>query len=253
MKTLPVALQVYSIREEASNDFKKAMQEVKKLGYDGVELAGLYGHSPEEIKNILEEIGLTPISAHVPYEEFVKDLKGTIGAYSIIGCRYLVIPYLTQEYRYGTEGFQELMQNIPMIAAACRNEGITLLYHNHEFEFDKTSSGEYVLDYMYRIHTKDVLEMELDTCWARVAGEDPVQYMSKYSGRCPIVHLKDYNGAEPFEFKAVGHGVQDIPAILAQAIDGGSAWVVVEQDGHTENSAMEDARLSREYLKTLGW
>lgn len=253
MKTLPVALQVYSIREEACNDFKKAMQEVQKMGYDGVELAGFYGHSPEEIKNILNETGLTPISAHVPYDEFTKDLKGIVKAYSIIGCRYLVLPYLTEAYRYGTDGFQEVMLNIPIIAAACQKEGITLLYHNHDFEFDRTSSGEYVLDYMYQKHAKDVLEMELDTCWVRVAGEDPVQYLSKYAGRCPIVHLKDYNGSEPFEFKAVGHGIQDIPAILAQATLGGSEWVVVEQDGHTEHSAMEDARLSREYLRTLGW
>jgi sugar phosphate isomerase/epimerase len=253
MKTLPVALQVYSIREDAEQDFVKAMQEIKKMGYDGVELAGLYGHTPEAVRDYLKEIGLIPISAHVAYQEFLSDLQGTIDKYVTIGCSYLAIPNLSADYHYGTENFVEFMNNLPIIAKACNKAGVTLLYHNHDFEFKTTDDGEYVLDYIYRLVPEDELKVELDTCWVKVAGVDPVDYLSKYVGRTPVVHLKDYNRAEPFEFKAVGYGVQDFPAILAKAIEVGSAWVVVEQDRHTEHSAIEDARLSREYLKTLGW
>jgi sugar phosphate isomerase/epimerase len=253
MKTLPVALQVYSIREDAEQDFVKAMQEVKKMGYDGVELAGLYGHTPEFIRDCLKEIGLHPISAHVPFHEFINDLQGTINQYVTIGCSYLAIPYLTEDYRYGTENFKEFMKFLPTIANACKEAGVTLLYHNHDFEFMTTDDGEYVLDYIYRVIPEEELKIELDTCWVKVAGVDPVDYLSKYEGRTPVVHLKDYNGAEPFEFKAVGYGVQDFPAILSKAIEVGSTWVVVEQDRHTEHMALEDARLSREYLKTIGW
>jgi sugar phosphate isomerase/epimerase len=253
MKTLPVAIQVYSVRDEASSNFEQTMLELKKLGYDGVELAGLYGHTPEEIRDILIKTGLTPISAHVPYLEFEKDLRGTITSYITIGCRYLVIPYLTEDYRYGTEKFKEVMKFIPVIAQACEQAGVMLLYHNHAFEFEKTEAGEYVLDYMYRMIPENELKMELDTCWANVAGVSPVQYLRKYSGRSPVVHLKDYNDSEPFEFKAVGYGVQDMPSILAEAVAVGCGWVIVEQDLHRENTAMEDAYLSRQYLKSLGW
>jgi sugar phosphate isomerase/epimerase len=253
MKTLPVALQVYSVREEAGDNFVKVMQEIKKMGYDGVELAGLYGLSPEEVRDVLKEVGLTPISAHVPYSEFMGDLQGTIDSYITIGCRYLAVPFLTEDYRYGTENFKEVMQNLPGIARACNESGITLLYHNHDFEFEKMETGEYVLDYMYRTIPADELQMELDTCWVKVAGVDPVQYLRKYSGRCPIVHLKDYNGKEPFEFRAVGYGVQDFPSILEEAISVGSEWVIVEQDRHYDHTAMEDADLSRAYLRQLGW
>ncbi len=253
MKNLPVALQVYSIREDAEKDFVKAMREVKEMGYDGVELAGLYGHSPEEIRDVLKETGLIPISAHVPYQEFMEDIAATAHRYAVIGCSYAAIPYLMEEHRYGTEMFQEVMKNIPAISEACRKEGITLLYHNHDFEFKKTTEGEYVLDYMYRTFTPEQLQVELDICWTKVSGEDPAEYMKKYAGRLPIVHLKDYKAGTPFEFRAVGSGVQDIPSVLAQAIQGGSRWVVVEQDRHTEFSALEDARISKEYLKSLGW
>lgn len=253
MNTLPVALQVYSIREDAEKDFVKAMQEVKKMGYDGVELAGLYGYTPEEIRDILKEVGLTPISAHVPYQAFDSDILKTAEDYATIGCKYVAIPYLMEEQRYGFDGFEEFMKNVPAIADACHKVGITLMYHNHDFEFQKTTEGEYVLDYMYRVYGKDVWQVELDTCWTKVSGEDPATYMKKYAHRLPVVHLKDYSKDTPFEFRAVGHGVQDIPSILTQAIAGGSEWVVVEQDRHTEYTALEDAQISRDYLRSLGW
>lgn len=253
MGKLPVALQVYSIREDAEKDFVKAMQEVKGMGYDGVELAGLYGYTPEEVRDILKKVDLVPISAHVAYQEFKQDMEKTAKNYSIIGCKYVAIPYLLENQRYGTEYFEEFMADIPAIATACQKEGITLMYHNHDFEFLKTAEGEYILDYMYRTHDKDVWQVELDTCWTKVAGEDPATYMKKYEGRLPVVHLKDYSEGTPFEFCAVGHGVQDIPSILAQAVTGGSEWLVVEQDRHTEYTALEDARLSRDYLKSLGF
>jgi sugar phosphate isomerase/epimerase len=253
MKTLPVALQVYSIRDDAEKDFVKAMQEVKSMGYEGVELAGLYGHTPEEIRDILKEIGLTPISAHVPYQELEQNLQKTVKCYAIIGCRFIAIPYLTDEYRYGTDKFEEVMKYIPSIAKACHTEGITLLYHNHDFEFLKTTEDEYILDFMYQQIPEEELKVELDTCWVKVVGINPSDYMKKYAGRLPVVHLKDFNGETPLEFRALGQGVQDVPSLLEEAIRGGSEWVVVEQDSHTQYSALEDVRLSREYLKTLGW
>lgn len=252
MRTLPVAIQVYSIREEAENDFAKTMTAVKEMGYDGVELAGLYGHSPEEIRDTLKNIGLTPISSHVPYQELAEDLETTVRNYATIGCRYIVIPYLTEEYRYGTENFEELMGKIPAIAKECAKYGITLLYHNHDFEFEKTNDGSYVLDYMYQNTSKDDLQTELDTCWVGVAGENPVEYIKKYYGRSPLLHLKDYT-MEPFNYQPLGKGLQDMPALLQEALNAGCEWVIVEQDHHSDRSPMEDMKMSREYLKELAW
>jgi len=252
MKTLPVAIQVYSIREEAQKDFAKTMAAVKKMGYDGVELAGLYGHTPEEIRDILNENGLIPISAHVPYQEFTKDLKGTVQNYSNIGCRYLVIPYLTEEYRYGTENFEAFLLNIPAIAKECAKHQVTLLYHNHAFEFNRTKDGSFCLDYLFEKTSHAELQTELDTCWIGYAGEDPVAYLKKYAGRSPLVHLKDYK-TEPFSMQPLGKGIQDVPALLREAVNSGCEWVIVEQDDHPDCTPLEDMQISREYLKSLGW
>lgn len=253
MAKLPIGLQVYSVREQAQEDFIQTMEEIKRIGYDGVELAGLYGHTPQQIHDWLHEIGLEPISAHVPYVELKDNMEKTVADYAVVGCTYLAIPHLGEGERYGTKAYQEMLEKIPSIAKECRKYDMTLLYHNHDFEFQRALNGEYVLDTLYQqIEPKD-LQTEIDTCWVKAAGEDPAAYVRKYQGRCPVVHLKDFTGKKPVEFRAVGYGIQNMQEILTASIESGAQWVIVEQDGHTEHSPIEDARLSIEYLKTLNW
>lgn len=274
MKTLPVAVQVYSVRDDAEKDFKGTMQKIKDMGYNGVELAGLYGLSAQEICSILDEVGIPAISAHVPYQELMADLAGTIDQYVTIGVEYIAIPYLGEEDRPDAGNFEQTLKNIEMICSACKEKGITTLYHNHDFEFVKMPDGRYALDYMYETIPADLLQTELDTCWVNVAGENPADFVRKYSGRAPVVHLKDFikegrpanlyeligtevgkeaESAGKFEFRPVGSGMQDFPSILAASIDAGSKWVVVEQDQSYGQTPLEAIESSRNYLKTLGW
>lgn len=273
MKTLPVAVQVYSVRDDAERDFKGTMQKLKEMGYDGVELAGLYGLQPAEIKAVLDEVGLVPLSAHVPFQELAADIEGTVAQYKEIGMQYIAIPYLMEEDRPGTEKFLKNIEIFRQIGEACNKVGITLLYHNHDFEFVKIG-GKYALDVLYDTVPADLLQTELDTCWVNVGGEDPSAYVRKYAGRAPVVHLKDFylSGEKPeqmyeligiesekkeeekktFEFRPLGKGMQDMPAILAASEDAGAEWVIVEQDEPSMGkSPMECAQISMEYLKTL--
>jgi len=112
-----------------------------------------------------------------------------------------------------------------------------------------------------------------------VSGVDPAAYLRQYSGRSPVVHLKDYikvgNASgkdlyalidqagkdsktalvdrDAFDFRPLGLGMQDVPAILKAAGEAGSQWIVVEQDRSTERPALEAIKISREYLKSLGF
>ena len=267
----PVAVQLYSVRKDASADLRATLEQVKAMGYDGVEFAGLHGNSPADIKKMCEEIGLVPISAHVPYRDMVADPEGVLSQYATIGCKFVVVPYLIEEDRPGTEGFPEVIKNVKVIGEVAKKLGMTLLYHNHDFEFLKLD-GKYALDILYDEVSAELLQTELDTCWVNVGGEVPADYIRKYSGRAPVVHLKDFYGDKSddmyeligiekkapkkpsnFEFRPVGSGIQDFPAILAAAKDAGAEWVVVEQDNPSMGlTPMECIAKSREYLKTIG-
>ena len=273
---LPVAVQLYSVRDEMEKDFYGTIQKMKDLGYDGVEFAGLFGEEPAKIKAFCEEIGITPISAHVPYYDMLADPEKVLSDYAEIGCKYVAVPYLTEECRPGTDGFAATVEGIRKIGEAAKKLGIQLLYHNHDFEFVKIGE-EYALDVLYSTIPADLLQTEIDTCWVNVAGENPAEYIEKYSGRAPVVHLKDFKksgdklgklydligiddeGAQEeeedaFSFMPVGYGVQDMPAILAACEDAGASWVVVEQDSPAKNDTpLNSVKLSREYLRTLNW
>lgn len=271
-KTLPVGIQVYTVRDYAEKDFEGTMKTLKEIGYDYVELAGLYGHSADEIAAMCKNAGVNPISAHVPIAELLADTEKTVSDYEKIGCKFIAIPYLGEDMRPGVPNYDEVLEKISAIGEVCKAHGIKLLYHNHDFEFVKMPDGSYGLDYLYAHVCSCRLSTELDTCWVKVAGEDPAAYIRKYSGRSPVVHLKDFVGgktenmyeligtdeakaekSEAFQFRPVGSGVQDFPGILAAAIEAGSEYVVVEQDSWNDLDAMECARSSREYLRKLGW
>ena len=105
----PIGLQLYSVREDLEKDFEGTLRKVKALGYDAVEFAGLFGHGAEEVRNLCKEIGLIPLSAHVPFVDMMNDPDGVLKVYADIGCKFVVIPYLTEEYRPGQPKFQEVI------------------------------------------------------------------------------------------------------------------------------------------------
>lgn len=271
--SLPIALQLYSVRHEMKNDLVTTLKKVKEMGYDGVEFAGLFDRDPAEIRALCAENGLVPISAHVPVADMMADAETTFGKYAAIGTRFVAIPSMPEEYRPGHERFWEMIEKIKELGAVAKKYDIQLLYHNHDFEFVKLD-GVYGLDVLYRKIDADVLQTELDTCWVNVGGEDPAAYVRKYTGRAPVVHLKDFAGektenmyeligektaAAPtrpagFEFRPVGYGKQDFPAILAAAKDAGASWVVVEQDSPSMGlDELACAQKSIEYLKSFDW
>ena len=261
-----IGVQLFSVRDDMEADAAGTLKAIKDMGYDGVEFAGMYGCTPEKLRDLCNELELVPISAHVGIDELLK--PDTIANYALIGCKYIALPWLDEARRPGQPAYAEFLKQVEVVVNKAKEHNITLLYHNHDFEFVKVD-GEYALDAMYR--TIPALQTELDTCWVKVAGEDPAAYIRKYSGRAPVVHLKDFVGGktenmyeligddtakseatEAFEFRPVGSGVQDFPGILEAAEEAGAKWVIVEQDSPSMGKTpLECVATSMAYLKSL--
>lgn len=272
MMNLPVALQLYSVRDVLEKDFEGTIQEVAKMGYQGVELSGFSPELPAaQVRSILDKHGLVAISVHCPFDEMLGNPQQCFENAKTCGCQYIAIPWLDKDVALADENLDATLEKIQTLGKAAKEAGLGLLYHNHDFEFRKIQ-GEYILDILYRRVPQEYLQTQLDTCWVNVGGEDPAQFLKKYSGRAPLVHLKDFSGkagkgmygligsdapAEKtdgdFRFQPIGSGVQNIPAILDAALEAGAAWVIVEQDSSPDMPTMEAAARSRSYLKSLGW
>lgn len=269
MKNLKVGLQLYSVRAQLEADMEATLAAVKAAGYDYVEFASFYGRSAEEIREMLDRHGLRCISVHRRCEPFLSDAEANIRELLTVGAEYCAIPYMDAECQKGGAEFDSAVDRIRNVSALLRQNGIQLMYHNHEHELEKYE-GKFLLDWLYETLGTDVLEPEIDTCWVRYAGYDACAYMEKYKGRLNIVHLKDFvseatvaerkaQGAtsptredNKFRFRPVGEGIQDFPSILESAACAGARYVVVEQDDAYDEDAIVCAARSRDYLRRLG-
>ena len=271
MSKFQIGVQIYSVRDEAGKDFAGTLKALKEMGYDGGELAGTYGLSASEIRKAADDAGIDLFSAHVPLGDLRSDPERTVALYKEIGCRWIVVPYLMPEDRPQAGHFEKTIADLKAISEECRRQGICLCYHNHDFEFFRMPDGRYALDVLYESLPAENLQTELDTCWVHVAGVDPADYVRKYAGRAPLVHLKDYDGeksedmyaligidrkpdpnAKPFDFRPVGSGKMPIKEVIRAAEDAGTVWLIVEQDEPAKGeNRMDSVRKSADYLKTV--
>lgn len=271
MKKIPIGIQLYSVRDEMEKDFEGTIKKISEMGYEAVEFAGLFGHSAEETKRICKEAGVDPISAHIGPDVLLANLEKEIKTYHDIGCRYIVIPWVRKGKDLpGGTNYGDFLKTISLIAAEMRKYGMKLLYHNHDFEFEKIN-GEYKIDILFKDTDPAELQSEPDTCWVKVGGEDPVDFLERYSDRIPLVHIKDYVGGKTanmyklidggvvenevetdnfFEQRPVGYGVQDVKAVYDASVKIGAECFIVEQDDVTPGkTSMECAKLSVDFIK----
>ncbi len=277
MKKAYIGYQIYSAREEAQKDLLGVLKELAAMGYDGVEFAGFYGYTADQINAMLKETGLKAISSHAGIPATVEEMFASIAFHKAIGCEYIAIPYLDEAHRPGSAGFGITIRNIYRFGYLCKQAGIQLLYHNHDFEYIQLS-GEYGLDFLYDAVDPEILKTELDCCWVKFSGNDPAAYIRKYAGRAPVVHLKDYvgqqDGKQPyalintdgsgkddgagseetaFEFRPVGYGCQNVPSLIEAGLEAGAKWFIVEQDQWYNRHPLEAAKMSRDYIKSIGY
>jgi sugar phosphate isomerase/epimerase len=247
MKRVPVAVQMYTLRNECEKDFAGTLKEVAELGFDGVELAGYGGLSPKEVKELLDELGLKAAASHVPIEELENNLAQVIEDQKILESHYVVCPYL-EENRRSEEDYKKLISILNQAGEKCRQEGITLCYHNHDFELEHLEDGRTALEAIFDDTNSANVSTELDVYWLTKAGENPTAWLKRYSNRTPLVHLKDMTTDEEQFFAELGTGGVDLETVLDMGEEIGVEWWVIEQD-ESRRTPFESLEISINYLK----
>ena len=238
MKNFKVGLQLFSIREEMAENMDSALKQVKEMGYDYVEFAGFFDKSADEVLELLKKYDLNAISVHQGPELFLEQGQEAIDYLKKIGVKYCAIPWYEKEKLKGTEFWDETVKLFNDYGKALKKSDINLLYHNHDFEFN-TYEGKTLFDWIYETIPSDIINPEMDVCWISYSGNNPSEYIRKYSGKMDVLHLKDFectklgggpvyglidkNGKEMkpkskeeigFVFKPIGYGIQNFEEIL---------------------------------------
>jgi sugar phosphate isomerase/epimerase len=240
-KRIPIAVQLYSIRNHCAENFDVALEKVAAMGFEGVEFAGYYGYAekPAALRDRLKALNLKAAGTHVRLDTLRGDaLKATIEFHQTIGCKFLVVPMdaamVDPEKSKGfAEEFNKISETLKPLGMACG-------YHNHQNEFKKDGDTTY-WDLFATRTNKDVI-LQQDCGWTMTAGQDPIAYIKKYPGRTKTTHFKPTvrqgdEGKKPI----IGQDSLDWKAIYAtcQAV-GGTEWVVVEQEYYPDGKTPMD-------------
>jgi len=252
MSNIPVAVQLYTVRDASSADFPGTLSKVAQIGYKYVELAGFNGLTPEQLKPILKDLGLTAVAAHVGLDQLEgEQIQKTLDAYKIIGCTRVVVPYLAEDRRRDAAGYKAVAATLNQVAQIAKPYGIKIGYHNHGFEFDQVFDGVKGEEILINETDPSLVHFELDTYWALFAGQDPVAFLNKYPGRFELIHIKDMN-AQDRSFAEVGTGILPLDAIVAAAPNAGAKALIVEQDV-CKRPPLESIAISFNNLKAKGY
>jgi len=252
MEKTQIGLQLYTIRDllKEPKDFTKVLPKVRKIGYRAVE-TGLGQIKTKELKKILDNEGLFVFATHVPIERLINETNAVIEDQKILGAEYVACPWLPEEYR-GAAGYRKAAKNLSKSGAILAKSGLTLCYHNHAFEFEKFGKKT-GLEILYSESNPKYLKAELDTYWVAFGGGDPAAWCLKYSGRLPLVHMKDMVAAKDNTqvYAEVGKGNLSWKSIIAACKKAGVRWYTVEQDV-CRRDPLESIKISLNNLRKLG-
>ncbi|MFJ5625053.1 sugar phosphate isomerase/epimerase family protein [Peribacillus loiseleuriae] len=247
------AAQLYTLRKELTNNFPGTLRELKKMGWEAVQMDGLRGYSAEEIAETLKETGLKTAGMHISLDRMKNDTDSVIHECYLFGTKDIFCHYLDEE-KQNVEGYREAKRILLETAKQLNGIGFRVGYHNHEFELLSEVNGQNALDYLLTPVGNMFIYPEIDTYWAKYAGVDPLTYISKFPFRMPIIHLKDMKAEEslkyPESLAEIGNGCIDFLPILQWGEKNGVEYYAVEQDV-CEGNPLDSLNTSLENLMKM--
>jgi sugar phosphate isomerase/epimerase len=243
---------MYTLRDDADKDFAATVKKVAEIGYAGVELAGHGGLTVPELRILLEDSNLKVSGSHVSLDAFEADINKVIDENLELGNPSVVIPYISDNLRDSADAYRKIAEKLNSFGEKTAAAGLTLGYHNHDFEFKTFDDGDFGLKILIDNTSPELVSFELDTYWVLVAGQDPVAYIASNQDRINLLHIKDRN-PEDGSFAEVGTGNLPLDAIVALASAGGRVkWLIVEQDV-CKNAPIDAVTTSFNNLKARGY
>lgn len=227
MTRIPIALQLYSVREDCQKDFRGTLDAVARMGYEGVEFAGYYDTPVPQLKQWLDDLGLKCAGTHTGIATLRGDaLQQTIEFNKTLDNPYLIIPGLPADYFESLEKWREFIKEISEIAALAGESGMKVGYHNHWAEF-RTFDGIPLLQ-TYLEETNPKVLIQFDTGNAMEGGTTVLPFLKNYAARAATIHLKEFS--ETRKDALVGEGDVEWGEVFEVCEAHATKWYIVEQE-----------------------
>ena len=211
---LPLAIQLYSVRQQMAEDLDMTLAAVAAAGFVEVEAAALPKRPAKQIRAALDKAGLRCVSAHHGFEDLKSNFDHLVAYDTELGAKYVICAspghrttsrtgtgskFSLDDWHYNAEQFNDLGDKAAKL-------NVQFGYHNHIHEFEVVNGVLPYEELLKQTNPKKVT-FELDCGWVRVAGHDPADLMQRHPNRFSMLHVKD------FHLKEVGPGSNHEPKV----------------------------------------
>lgn len=251
---MKIGAQLYTVRAftQTVEGIDETFRKVAEIGYKTVQCSAMGAIAPEKLREIAEKYGLEIGITHYAFERIRDNTEEVIAEHKAFGCKNIGVGYMPDAYQdMGMEGYRKFIREFAPAAQKIKENGMTLSYHNHDFEFEKFN-GEYPYDVL--ANEMPDLNFIPDVYWVQMGGRTPAQLIEKLAGRIKVCHLKDLTIRGKKQAMApVMEGNLDFASILAACEKAGVEYGMVEQDNTYDLDPFEALRISYENLKKAGY
>src|SRR5262245_33413714 len=251
-------LEIYSLRREAANDLPGTLALIRKFGFRELEVGDLYGRSAQDFRQLLDHTGLRVTSMMAAHAQLGGPIQNVVSDARTLGAKYVVCSTIPHRKHLTTEDCEKAIDDFNRWGKVLRDSGLHLCYHTHGIEFGPSPDGT-LFDTLVKRTDPNIVSYEMDIFWMVFAHQDPVKWLRRYSGRFPLMHVKDVRkdtplGGSPDDVLEeasviLGQGLVDIPATLGAAETTGVLHYYIEDEAV---NAAEQIPQSLRYLESIG-
>lgn len=250
-------LELYSFRREMKKDVRATLAQTRQLGFSEVEVPGLYGLTATAFRAELDRAGLRCTAMVIDKESIRSGVQPAVDCARTLGADYVIYPWLDHSDSFGAKDCARAVDSFNRWGDEFKAAGLRFCYHPHGYEFGPSPEGT-LLDTMIQRTTPGAVDYQMDIFWIVWPGQDPVQFLRRYPGRFPLMHLKDVRtgvkgnqtGIAPDEVSvAIGSGSTKFPAIFLEADKAGVKRYYIEDESP---EAPEQVPASLRYLASIG-
>ncbi|WP_158942112.1 sugar phosphate isomerase/epimerase [Granulicella sp. S190] len=271
--TRPIGVQLYTVQDELKKDPAATLKALAGIGYREVESFPLQSVSPVQLRKMLDDAGLKCPSAHLFFG--LSETSQLLEQANVLGAHYAVSSILHYAQlqaadlpkmlgmlnAFTLDDFKKVAAKANEIGAQAKKAGLQYAYHNHNFEF-RDFGGHTGYETLLAETDPELVKFELDCGWMTTSGHNPIEYFTKYPGRYPLMHAKDFPADTPVNTTLgvdpkhppteIGRGHIDYKSIIAAAERSGVQHIFVEQDPPIAGmTSLEAVRISYQTLRPL--
>jgi len=265
-------IQLYSIRDAMKADPLGTLKILAEQGFKNVEHANynnrkFYGYAPKEFKKLLNDMGMSMPSGHTVFQEshwdagvkdFTDSWKYTVEDAAIVGQEFVISPSLAEDIRKDKDKLLKFMELYNKNGELCNASGMKFGYHNHDFEFTTEVGGEILYDIILQNTDANLVIQQLDIGNMENGGAKAMDWLKKYPGRFPSLHVKDEiessGGHGKYESTVLGTGIVGVKDVIDYAKkNSGSRHFIIEVESYQGRSPIETVGLCLEQMKKWGY